>query len=368
MRWTFVVVLLAGFSPFSAVSAEPTSPAHRDSLHFLRGVNLGNYLEAPRGADWGQRYTAKDFERIRDEGFDHVRIPARWSDHTGPAPDFELDAGFASKVDHLVDRALDHDLAVIVNLHHFDEFTGDPDGRTPKFHRIWEQIAARYADRPETVAFELLNEPRDEATTGVMNRVYSDVIPHIRKTNPTRPLFVGPGNYNNIAELKNLRLPAEDDRLIVTVHSYEPFLFTHQGASWTGDMTATIGIKFPGPPDQPLSPAPASKSESWVPGWIERYNAVAIAQNPSGPIAFEGLLRQAAEWSKEHGRPVHVGEFGAYERADRKSRVNYYRAMRGAIEELGMGWAVWDWKAGFKYWDSEHDRPVEGMREALFSE
>ena len=35
-----------------------------------------------------------------------------------------------------------------------------------------------------------------------------------------------------------------------------------------------------------------------------------------------------------------------------------------AAAQLGWGWAVWDWKAGFKYWDG--DRPVVGMHEALF--
>ena len=31
-----------------------------------------------------------------------------------------------------------------------------------------------------------------------------------------------------------------------------------------------------------------------------------------------------------------------------------------------MGWAIWDWKAGFRYWDEKAGRPEPGMHEALF--
>ena len=52
-------------------------------------------------------------------------------------------------------------------------------------------------------------------------------------------------------------LPSKDDNLIVTVHCYDPFYFTHQGASWAGpDVKPLAGIQFPGPPSKPLVPDP----------------------------------------------------------------------------------------------------------------
>jgi len=45
-------------------------------------------------------------------------------------------------------------------------------------------------------------------------------------------------------------------------------------------------------------------------------------------------------------------------------RMQY--AMRAAAESRNIGWCVWDWSAGFRYWDKAHDRPVAGMRAALF--
>jgi endoglucanase len=63
---------------------------------------------------------------------------------------------------------------------------------------------------------------------------------------------------------------------------------------------------------------------------------------------------------------VHIGEFGAYTRADPASRTRFYAAFRQEAEKERLGWAIWDWSAGFHYWDKSANRPVSGMAEALF--
>src|ERR1051325_2629557 len=99
------------------------SAGHKALKDFRRGANLGNYLEAPKGQNWGQHYTEADFVHIKAEGFDHVRLPIRWNDYSGPAPDFKLTDEIYAKADFLVTNALRHRLNAIVNIHHFDEFT-----------------------------------------------------------------------------------------------------------------------------------------------------------------------------------------------------------------------------------------------------
>jgi endoglucanase len=353
-----------GFREMRRLSSN--SRAFTAAAKFRRGANLGNYLEAPPGQDWGMHYSREDFVNIRKEGFDHVRIPVGWHHYTSGAPDFKLKPEIFAKVDFLVTNALAEGLNVIVNIHHFDAFTSNPESQRARFDALWQQIAAHYKDASEAVAFELLNEPKDKATTPVLNPIFAETIQLIRRTNPTRTIFLGPGKWNSIDELPSLQLPDDDENLIVTVHCYDPFYFTHQGATWSGPDTAVRGIIFPGPPAKPLIPDFSLELKAGVLDWIQRYNSQPAENNPSGPKAFRPKLKRAGEWSAFYGRPVHVGEFGAFVGADPQSRANFYREFRKALDEFDLGWALWDWKAGFKYWDGQANGPAPGMREALF--
>lgn len=341
------------------------TPAHRAAKQFLRGVNLGNYLEAPRGQNWGVSVSADEFAAMKHEGFDHVRVPIGWHHYAGQPPAFVLSPEIFSRVDFVVTNTLRHQLAVIINLHHFDAMDTNPAAATAEFLALWQQIAAHYQDFPPQLAFELDNEPHGKATTKVMNPINAQAIVAIRKTNPARLIFVEPGQWGSVEELKNLVLPP-DDHLIVSVHCYDPFPFTHQGASWVGNNYKQTGIVFPGPPAKPLELSADFKPEPWVLHWFKQYNSLSAATNPCSPIAFTDKLDLARAWSERYGRPVHIGEFGAYTKADDQSRSNFYSAFRLAAEERGLGWCLWDWSAGFRYWDKKHQAPMPGMHEALF--
>jgi endoglucanase len=359
-------ILPAGFSEMARIRGAKT-PAHLAVARFRRGVNFGNYLEAPRGQDWGARYTVDDFKAAAREGFDHVRIPMRWSDWVGQAPGYLIDVSFYAKCDFMVTNALNNRLNAIVNLHHFEDFYKDPASSKSEFFALWKQISEHYKNYPaEHLAFELLNEPMDKATTEVMNPILAEAIRIVRKSCPQNTIFIGPGSWNSVSELKNLRLPADDSNLIITVHCYDPFNFTHQGAFWVGPHMGTKGVIFPGPPTTPLEPIPATKSKAGMSQWFERYNTAPREKNPSSPLAFEDKIQQAHDWSIYYGRPVHFGEFGAIMNADDVSRANWYREFRTRLESNNLAWAIWDWKASFPYWDPNQNKPRPGMREALF--
>ena len=348
--------------------SDTNSPAHVTARKFMRGANFGNYLEVPPHQSWSVPHGTNDLARVRAEGFDHVRIPIGWHYYAGRPPEYRLSPDIFAKVDVLVTNAIALGLNVLVNMHHFDAFTSDPAAEENQFYSTWRQIAAHYAATPAGLAFELINEPKDKATTAVMNPIYAKAIAEIRKTNPGRTIFVGPGRWNSIQELPELRLPDGDSNIVVTVHNYDPFYFTHQGASWTKPTTDTRGILFPGPPKTALDPAPTVVSNKSVVNWIKEYNTAAPEKNPSSANAFAGKLRMVREWSERHGRPVHVGEFGCYTRADAESRIRYYTEFRRAAAREGLGWAIWDWKAGFRYWDDKQQQPVPGMKQALFGD
>jgi len=356
----------AGYVAMRVFKSRDTA-AYRAARNFLHGVNICHCLESPAGEDWGQHYTNTDFVRIKSEGFDHVRIPCAWQNHAGPAPDFAISNAFFAAVDGLVDDAVTNGLNVIVDIHNFHEFSADPAANSVEFYGLWEQLARHYSNAPPGVAFELLNEPLSAATPEIMNPINAEAIRRIRLFQPQRTIIVGCANGNDVSALEALRLPPDDDNLIVTIHDYEPFLFTHQGADWAGWPVATTNVVYPGPPETPLEPGAIVASQTRTRAWFDGYNHLARAFNPSGRAAFEDRLRLARVWSDAYGRPVYVGEWGCYEAADPASRARFHADKRAALDELGFGWALWDWKANFGYWDSALGQPRPGLHEALFS-
>ncbi len=334
MRSVLLCVLLSVATALVAADKSPSPPSdiHAANKKLGRGINLGNALEAPKEGDWGVTLKAAYFQAIKKAGFDSVRLPVKWSAHAKSAAPYTIDPKFAARIDWAIDQALANKLNIIVNVHHYSEMESDPDKHLPRLLGLWEQIAARYKDRPAGVYFELLNEPHDKLTEEKWNAAIPLVLAAVRKTNPTRPVIVGPGQWNGLGVLEKLRLPA-DPNLIVTVHCYDPFEFTHQGASFVKGADRWKGRKWTG--------------------------------TDAEQAALRKTLQRAAAWGKKHGRPMFLGEFGVYEAADMDSRALWARFMVGQAEKLGMSWGYWEFCAGFGAYDPRAETWREPLKNAL---
>jgi endoglucanase len=330
---TTAALLLAGERRSEDKDPKPGADIHAANKALGRGINLGNALEAPKEGDWGVTLKAEYFKAIKDAGFQTVRLPVRWSAHAKTEAPYTIDAKFAERVDWAVDQALKNKLNVIVNVHHYGEMDAEPDAQLPRLVGLWEQIAARYKDRPAAVYFELLNEPHDKLTEAKWNAALPKVLAAVRKTNPTRPVLVGPGQWNAVRALDTLELPKEDRNLILTVHCYDPFEFTHQGATWVKGADKWKGRKWAG--------------------------------TDAEQAALRATLDKAAAWAKEHDRPVFLGEFGAYQEADTESRARWTRFMVREAERRGFSWAYWEFCSGFGAYDPEAEKWRDALKSAL---
>jgi endoglucanase len=296
-----------------------------------RGVNIIGYDPIWRARDQG-RMQGKHFRLIKEAGFNHVRINLHPFKHMGAAPSHPISPAWLETLDWAVKQALSQELVVILDMHEFNAMANDPEGLRPKYLALWEQLAARYQDAPQTVLFELLNEPNGALTPAVWNQFLLEPYGIVRRTNPERTLIIGPAFWNGIDHIEDLELPEADRNIIVTVHYYHPMAFTHQGASWSKHRDR-VGVTWQGTPDE--------------------------------QEAIVGHLEGVRVWAERQNRPILLGEFGAYGKADMASRVRYTGFVARHAERLQWSWSYWQFDSDFVVYDIDADTWVEPILHAL---
>jgi endoglucanase len=328
-------------APLHVEFTEPVKVVSAPILNLKRGINLGNGLDAPREGEWGVTLDEKHFAMAAAAGLDHVRLPVRFNAHAEESAPFTVNDKFFGRVDWAIAEARKNKLAIIVDFHHYEDLMKQPDAHAERFLGIWRQIAERYKNQPESVLFEILNEPNSELDAKRWNQLAARAISAVRETNPGRILIVDSYFWGAAKELKNLELPS-DPNVVASFHMYQPILFTHQGAPWMGPEYQTRGIIFPGPPSEPVTPVGAAEDTSWVRDWLDNYNRQPTDRNPSGPGAVAQEFDMATRYVEATGKRVYLGEFGAVDKADPLSRENYLRLVRREAERRGFPWAIWD--------------------------
>jgi endoglucanase len=344
-----LIVLALGL----AFCGAPTGPVHDPGsvprprvlvtpaplVGFMRGVNLGNALDAPHEGDWGVTLSEAHFEAAQALGLDHVRLPVRFSAHAAESAPYTIDPAFFARVDWAIARARAHGLSIIVDLHHYEELMKEPARHVDRVVGMWTQIASRYASMPPSVAFELVNEPNGALGPDLLDALHERALAAVRATNPTR-LVICDGYFWAAADrLENLHLP-DDPNVVASFHMYQPMLFTHQGADWMPPEYRTTGVVFPGPPASPIDPS--TNNVKWVEKWFEGYNKLAVAENPSGPKTIFEQFAFADAYVAAHGKRVYLGELGVMDTADDRSRANWIRFVVREADRHGIGWALWD--------------------------
>nr|WP_269329878.1 cellulase family glycosylhydrolase [Kineosporia babensis] len=268
-------------------------------------------------------------DAIATAGFDCVRLPVRWWGTSAGALD-EL-------VGAVVEQALQRDLAVVLSMHHADGLmTGEPEA-AEKLTELWTGLARRFAGvKDPRLAFDLLNEPRDAITPAVWNALLPTVLAAVRAEDASRAVIVGGARMSTLAGLLELEPPA-DQNLAVTLHYYEPFAFTHQGAHWEEGADAWTGTRW-------LGGESNARGNGWPggPHWAD-------AERDRRTVTTD--LSRAAAWAQERGLQLLVGEFGAYEKAPWADRVAWTGWVRAECERLGLGWAHWDFATDFGVYD-----------------
>ena len=318
-----------------------------DAMALLRdmkcGWNLGNTFDAYSG--YTQHFTGTDMESlwvgsktrrklietIKEAGFNTIRIPVSWHNHTDK--EYIIDAEWMERVKQVAGWALELDMYVIVNVHHDNDkkfFYPDEahyEQSAAYLTAVWTQMAEAFKDCDDHLILESLNEPRLVGTSyewnwqannkqcqeaaQCINRLNQLFVETVRATggnNATRYLAVPAYDASPWYACSNQFVIPEDsaeNRIIVEAHAYTPYNFALNTKS--NDKTF----------DLEKNQNKKNEIDSFLDGLYKRFIA--------------------------NGIPVMMDEFGALDKGgnlqDRVNFAAYYVAAAGA---RGIACIWWD--------------------------
>jgi hypothetical protein len=293
---------------------------------FIRGTNLGNWLN-PEGYMFGFRkcnsphfidemfrqlvgpeeaanfwaafkdnyVTEADIAFIEATGANTVRLPFHYKlftaeDYLGSNDPAE---GFR-RLDAAIGWCRAHGLKVILDMHdcpggqtgaNIDDSYGYPwlfrsEGLQRQYREIWRAIAARYADEPTVLGYDLMNEPVSsdladkEELNGLLAAVQRGAADAIREVDPNHVIMFA-------------------------------------GAQWNTNFAPFDGFAF-------------GENEMFT---CHHYSF-------GNPDYDDGAVRRYAEVAERAGVPMYMGETG-------HNAYGWYRAIRESMESHNIGWTFW---------------------------
>jgi hypothetical protein len=340
--------------------------------------------------EWRQTTTSDDIAAIKAAGFDFVRLALDPAPVLSPGKAM-TETAFIAEMLIAIDRFTHQGIKVIAELHTIPRYPDRPTGTegyfaTPEAADAYIAFATAVAaalarEDPQKVAYEPFNEPvMDCPWAQPRTRDWPDHLKRlhasIRKAAPSLTLVLQGGCWGGAEGLVALD-PAElaDGNIIWSFHSYEPFIVTHQGATWTtGPERFVRGLLFPPSPGQRkavlgetlkrIGTEVASPTERRE---LERQLRKDLADyfRPGRAVGkLTEPLDRVAAWARLHGiksRNIMLGEFGIIRGVEgpgtpEAARARYLSAARKAVEARGFAWVAWGWGGSFGITRSDEDR------------
>jgi endoglucanase len=248
--------------------------------------------------------TRADFARLKERGFDCVRLPINYKNVVAASPNgtVALDDAGITPVDHAVAWGAEYGIYVILDLHAApggqnptstvaDVPSNDavarlwlvPDARENQKMTValWRALATRYAKADSVGGYDLLNEP--ELPSGVLKdellKLYDAITAAIRSVDPDHMIILEGGDY---------------------AHDFSFF------------------------------PPPADANVMYE---FHEYSLLNPAWRTPNQKAFEPLLQLQATAHI----PLWLGEFG-------EETLEWQEQMVQLMKANQIGWAVWPWK------------------------
>lgn len=296
------------------------------------GFSLGNTMDSTIGKNngepyeyetgWGNQATTREaIQGIADSGFNVLRVPVSWGEHLSSDGSYTIDKAWLDRVNEIVDYGLDAGMFVILNTHHEEWLFPDEahfEANSEELAKLWSQIAERFSGYNEKLIFEGLNEPRkrdtiyewnggDEEGQQVVNKLNAVFVETVRNSGGNNgkrclmiPTYAASAMEKTFAAMK---VPENDDRIIVSVHAYIPYNF-------------------------------ALASDNFTDYWS--------SSDPSCTAEIDNLMTTLKAYFLDKGTPVIIGEMGCVNRNNTEARKAWARYYVGKAHEYGIPCLWWD--------------------------
>lgn len=276
-------------------------------------------------------------ERVLDTvaawGFDFIRLPTDYRLWSVDGDPHRADESVLALVDAALAACRGRGLHLSLNLHRapgyiitgwetepYNLWSDEP--AQDAFVATWERFARRYRAVPAAeLSFDLVNEPPALGLRGFTRQAHEGIIRRavaaVRAISPDRPLVLDGLDGGNLA-LPELADLSQTGPLTQSVRGYQPMSVSHFGAPW-----------WPGHRGLPPPTYPAQYDGRW---WD-----------------LDGLREFYAPWRalEKAGVPVHVGEFGCYERTPDPVARAWFADLFDVFAEFRWGFALWEFEGPF---------------------
>lgn len=368
-----LVALCAGTLTLSssAQAGRATSVTPERFARLAKGVNFSFWFwYAPEGNVDPAYITDGELQMLADAGLTHVRLPFDPDSlMPDPANPTSLDPTYLAAMDAAVARINAVGLAVIIDPHPYgvdlstfrQQIALSDTYLTETALPFYQAYAAHFsAISPELLFFETMNEPvmheffagsfEEQVTQGIArwNVVQPQIAAALRAGAPQHTIIAKGETWDSIDSLLEVEL-LPDTNVIYNFHFYDPFAFTHQGATWTWYcVQGYSGVPYPSSPAgvAPLLPAVPEgecRDSLWWYG-EERWDRAKV----------EASIQRAADWGAANGVYLTVNEFGVFTpNTPAVDRLSLIRDMRLSFDTFGIGWTMWDFDGGFDLVDGD---------------
>ncbi len=324
---------LSSLGVFALTKPEPSK------LKFprYRGFNL---TEKAGGLGPRKKFNEQDLEIMADWGFDFARVPMSYWNWASQDDWYKIDEDVLKDIDELIELGKQYKIHINLNFHRvpgycingrdlepMDLFNDTPESMQKALDAAvyhWKLFARRYKGIPSSqLSFDLINEPPKMQDESRYVEIVKALVAGIRAEDPDR-LIVADGKDIGRTPVFGIA----DLGLVQSTRGYDPMSVSHYTATWVPkDEFETFN-----PPTWPL-------------------------QGDDGKLWDKTALKEKLidRWQPlvDKGVPVHVGEWGCFNKTPHDVMLRWMRDSLSLWKEAGWGQAMWNLKGSFGVLNSE---------------